>query len=462
MHHLSSHQFVGEMHLRSDLVALGSSHTFMGEAKQWFLSLLAASIATWAELLQQFLDEYFLPHKTNEDRAAIHDFKQQSGEPFYESFKRFKELLRNCPHHGIQKWELIRAFYDGLLPEDVRDVNATSVGSFFENHVDIDWDILEKMAVTSKSQANASRRAKTGVTSKVVDYETQKCLDAMEIQMARLGRPSGKEVSNVVNQQQYQKRQQSYNQGEYQRNTGNQVGSDPQLAAILESLKTFEQDKEIQIKINDSFEQKLGQLGEKLSEVVGRAPGQLPSDTKLNPQHQGASSSGSKNAYVSVVSTQKPSKESELEDEDEQGEPTIPIEVGDLQVEQTLLDYGSSISILPRNLYDQSDLGPLEQADTTVVLADLIRKWARVKEKQHRVNLGRPFLATANALINCRDNTVNMSELKNMMSEEVKMIIPDQERQGHQGGQRKLLNSSVLHMKLVTHGCCRMRKKSLM
>ncbi|KAI3755031.1 hypothetical protein L1987_54824 [Smallanthus sonchifolius] len=33
-------------------------------AKQWFLFLPSESIATWAELQQQFLDEYFPPHKT--------------------------------------------------------------------------------------------------------------------------------------------------------------------------------------------------------------------------------------------------------------------------------------------------------------------------------------------------------------------------------------------------------------
>ncbi|KAI3809400.1 hypothetical protein L1987_25372 [Smallanthus sonchifolius] len=143
-----------------------------GRAKQWFLSLPFASIATWAELQQHFLDEYFPPYKTNEARAIIKDFRQQSGEPFYEAFKRFKELLRNCPHHGIEKWELIQAFYDGLLPEDVRDVNSTSNGSFFSNHVDDDWDILERMAVTSKRQAQARRRAKTGASAKEVDYET--------------------------------------------------------------------------------------------------------------------------------------------------------------------------------------------------------------------------------------------------------------------------------------------------
>ncbi|KAD7478525.1 hypothetical protein E3N88_01661 [Mikania micrantha] len=85
---------------------------------------------------------------------------QQSGELFYEAFKRFKQLLRTCPHHGISKWELITAFHDGLSTDDIRDVNSTTGGTFLSNPVDVDWDYLEKMAVNSKRQAQSSRRKK--------------------------------------------------------------------------------------------------------------------------------------------------------------------------------------------------------------------------------------------------------------------------------------------------------------
>ncbi|XP_021991207.1 uncharacterized protein LOC110887963 [Helianthus annuus] len=103
---------------------------------------------------------------------------------------------------------------------------------------------------------------------------------------------------------------------------------------------------------------------------------------------------------------------------------------------RALLDLGASVSILPGSLYDQYDFGPLKQADTTVVLADLTLKLPRgilcdvivkVDEfyypvdflvldyvqientKQPNVILGRPFLATANALIDCRNGTVDIT-----------------------------------------------------
>ncbi|XP_021992121.1 uncharacterized protein LOC110888932 [Helianthus annuus] len=118
------------------------------------------------------------------------------------------------------------------------------------------------------------------------------------------------------------------------------------------------------------------------------------------------------------------------------GAPLIPIQVGEFKMSRALLDLGASVSILPGSLYDQYNFGPLKQADTTVVLADLTLKLPRgilrdvivkVDEfyypvdflvldyvqientKQPNVILGRPFLATANALIDCRNGTVDIT-----------------------------------------------------
>ncbi|XP_076905289.1 uncharacterized protein LOC143561007 [Bidens hawaiensis] len=118
------------------------------------------------------------------------------------------------------------------------------------------------------------------------------------------------------------------------------------------------------------------------------------------------------------------------------GAPLISIQVGDFKIERALLDLGASISILPGSLYDQYDFGPLQKADTTVVLADLTLKLPRgiltdvivkvedfyfpvdflvldyvssIQGKQSNVILGRPFLATSHAHIDCAHGTVDMT-----------------------------------------------------
>ncbi|XP_022032457.1 uncharacterized protein LOC110933547 [Helianthus annuus] len=118
------------------------------------------------------------------------------------------------------------------------------------------------------------------------------------------------------------------------------------------------------------------------------------------------------------------------------GTPLISIQVGDFKMSRALLDLGASMSILPGSLYNQYIFGPLRHADTTVVLADLTPKIpqgivcdviVKVEEfyfpvdflvldyvssdqvYQPNVILGRPFLATAHAQIDCRTRTVDMA-----------------------------------------------------
>ncbi|XP_022031956.1 uncharacterized protein LOC110933021 [Helianthus annuus] len=126
------------------------------------------------------------------------------------------------------------------------------------------------------------------------------------------------------------------------------------------------------------------------------------------------------------------------------GDPLIPIQIGTFKIERALLDLGACVSILPGSLYDQYNFGPLKKFDTPVVLADqtpthprgmvedvivkvddcyypvdfLVVDYAGcVEDTQPIVILGRPFLATANAIINCATGTVWRNKEENGQEE---------------------------------------------
>ncbi|XP_035834232.1 uncharacterized protein LOC118482712 [Helianthus annuus] len=117
------------------------------------------------------------------------------------------------------------------------------------------------------------------------------------------------------------------------------------------------------------------------------------------------------------------------------GAPIISVQVGEFKIKRALLDLGACVSILPGSLYDQYDFGPLHKVNTTMVLADqtpmcprgivrdvivkieecyypgdfLVLDCATSSKNTHPpVILGRPFLATAHAIINCVDGRVSM------------------------------------------------------
>ncbi|XP_026445241.1 uncharacterized protein LOC113345782 [Papaver somniferum] len=117
--------------------------------------------------------------------------------------------------------------------------------------------------------------------------------------------------------------------------------------------------------------------------------------------------------------------------------PTISCIIGDFMIKQALLDLGASVNLLPFSVYEQFGLGGLKPTSVTLQLADRSVKVPRgVVEnvliqidkfyypvdfivldtqlvanasKEIHVILGRPFLATANALINCRTGIMNLS-----------------------------------------------------
>ena len=119
------------------------------------------------------------------------------------------------------------------------------------------------------------------------------------------------------------------------------------------------------------------------------------------------------------------------------GSPTISIVVGNSKLGHALVDLGASVNLLPYSVYVELGLGELEPTNITLQVADHSVKIPRgiVKDvfvqvdkfyfpvdyvvldtqpmlnqgTQFPVILGRPFLATANAIIHCRGGLMTLS-----------------------------------------------------
>ncbi|XP_024200330.1 uncharacterized protein LOC112203629 [Rosa chinensis] len=77
--------------------------TIQNKARKWLSSLPPGSINTWDDLVKKFLLKFFPAKKTNALQAEIFGLSQPEGEPFYESWERYKDLFLKCPHHGFSK-----------------------------------------------------------------------------------------------------------------------------------------------------------------------------------------------------------------------------------------------------------------------------------------------------------------------------------------------------------------------
>ena len=119
------------------------------------------------------------------------------------------------------------------------------------------------------------------------------------------------------------------------------------------------------------------------------------------------------------------------------GCPTISVNIGGTCVEKALLDLGVSVNLLPYLVYKQLGLGELKPTTITLSLADISIKIPKgtVEDVLIQVDkfyypvdfvvldiepvvggpnyvpiiLGRPFLATSNAIINCQNGVMQLT-----------------------------------------------------
>ena len=119
------------------------------------------------------------------------------------------------------------------------------------------------------------------------------------------------------------------------------------------------------------------------------------------------------------------------------GSPTISVNIGGNCIDKSLLDLGASVNLLPYSVYKQLGLGELKPTNITLSLADRSVKIPKgivedvlvkidkfyylvdfvVLDTEPIANgpnhvsiiLGRPFLATANAIINCRNGVMQLT-----------------------------------------------------
>ena len=119
------------------------------------------------------------------------------------------------------------------------------------------------------------------------------------------------------------------------------------------------------------------------------------------------------------------------------GCPTISVNIGGFSVEKALLDLGASVNLLPYSMYKQLGLGELKPTSITLSLADRSIKLPKgtiedvliqvdkfyypvdfvvldtepvaVETNHLHIILGRPFLATSNTIINCRNGVMQLT-----------------------------------------------------
>uniref|UniRef100_A0A2N9I5J1 RNA-directed DNA polymerase n=1 Tax=Fagus sylvatica TaxID=28930 RepID=A0A2N9I5J1_FAGSY len=244
----------------------------------------------------------------------------------------------------------------------------------------------------------------------------------------------------------------------------------PHKRTLEDTLQTFMQG---QSTINNQTSQALNDIRSTLTKLTTslstQEKGKFPAQPQPNPQGQfgvsGSSASGTQHEHVKSITTlrsgkvidktiptkaqkpeefSKPKSDDKLDKSESSEAVKCPIPAPFPQrlqppqkIEKALLDLGASVNLLPYSVYEQLGLGELKPTGIILQLADRSVKTPRgivedvlvqidkfyfpvdfIVLDTHPVSnvgiqipiiLGRPFLATSNALINCRNGVMKLS-----------------------------------------------------
>ncbi|KAL6318388.1 hypothetical protein AAG906_040578 [Vitis piasezkii] len=144
------------------------------ETKVWLNSLRPRSIHSWPELQKQ-----------------ISNFEAMENEKFYACWERYMEVVNAFPYHGFDTWMLVSYFYEGMSPTMKQLLETMCGGDFMSKSPDEALDFLNYVAKISRSwdepYGKDSSKVKPQNNAKGGMYTLNEDVD-VQVKMATLSR----------------------------------------------------------------------------------------------------------------------------------------------------------------------------------------------------------------------------------------------------------------------------------
>jgi len=103
-----------------------------------------------------FLDKYFPATRLNAVKKSISNIEQHASETLYDYHERYNRLVASCPYHGYAEQDLILYFYNGLIDEERRLVNAACSGNILNKTPTEAIELFTELAEGSRQYRRSS------------------------------------------------------------------------------------------------------------------------------------------------------------------------------------------------------------------------------------------------------------------------------------------------------------------
>ncbi|XP_021726581.1 uncharacterized protein LOC110693713 [Chenopodium quinoa] len=183
-----------DFEIRPAMVALIERRQYSGaknerRALEWLdKEVKPNSLRTWDEVTKEFLSRFYPQKKTAEASALIQGFKQRPNESLYEAWERYKEYQRECPHHGIQTYQVIKIFYGGLTLQGKSCLDRGARGPIMNRKEEEMVDIIEDVVKYYRDWQDGERDSTSKSGSSVYYIDHLNAINNLSSQMTNLGK----------------------------------------------------------------------------------------------------------------------------------------------------------------------------------------------------------------------------------------------------------------------------------
>jgi len=121
--------------------------------------------------------------KTSALRREISNFYQTSLESTPEAWERLQDLVRACPHHGMEDWLVLQNFYEGLTTISMEHLNTTARGAFLSLTIENATTLIIKIVANQswgegrETQDDMCSAKETGLLATKVDLRIKRLDD---------------------------------------------------------------------------------------------------------------------------------------------------------------------------------------------------------------------------------------------------------------------------------------------
>ncbi|XP_010430984.1 PREDICTED: uncharacterized protein LOC104715262 [Camelina sativa] len=135
------------------------------KALRWLNLLDRGSLTTWEQCREAFLNHFYTKSRSAMLRSKITTFSQGGTESFCEAWEKFKEYMRDCPHHGFSQENLMNIFYGGIDQKYQMALDTASRGDFSTNTAAEANLLIENLAASNSNYSHEYDRSVRVVSS---------------------------------------------------------------------------------------------------------------------------------------------------------------------------------------------------------------------------------------------------------------------------------------------------------